>query len=486
MKFKQRLQIAGRELIKGNLGNVVKSFTISASSYRSNGGLYFFDDSGTAHHFTYENLNSSLKAYVQCAPITAIINSKAQAYINGKTFILNTQGKAKGKEATGEIATRVRDLLKKPNPLQSWRHFEAQNYIYQQISGYCVVLPIKPVGFPNSKAKRLWNVPPSMLNIIERPNVNLLAATSAKDFIWAVQLVWGGLVINLNLDDIFIFKDFTPSASSYVLPESRICSLKQPVNNVIGAYEARNVLINRRGALGILSNNGKDVNGTLPLDPEEKKALEEDFKRYGIRKEQVQMIITNAALSWQQMGYPTKELMLFEEIEDDIMRMCDTYSYPYRLLSSNQANSLGGTDAKVFDKRLYQAAIIPESESMYDQWNDFFDLETYGLQMQKDYKHVAALQEDQLNEAIARYRRNQGAEIEFRMNVITLNEWRALNNDDPLDGELGDKYYYELIEMGIVFGQGTGGSNNPDTQNQNQNQDNGNGNQGSGSGNNNA
>jgi hypothetical protein len=138
-------------------------------------------------------------------------------------------------------------------------------------------------------------------------------------------------------------------------------------------------LINRRGALGILSNNGKDVNGTLPLDPEEKKALEEDFKRYGIRKEQVQMIITNAALSWQQMGYPTKELMLFEEIEDDIMRMCDTYSYPYRLLSSNQANSLGGTDAKVFDKRLYQAAIIPESESMYDQWNDFFDLETYGL-----------------------------------------------------------------------------------------------------------
>jgi hypothetical protein len=116
MKFKQRLQIAGRELIKGNLGNVVKSFTISASSYRSNGGLYFFDDSGTAHHFTYENLNSSLKAYVRCAPITAIINSKAQAYINGKTFILNTQGKAKGKEATGEIATRVRDLLKKPNP----------------------------------------------------------------------------------------------------------------------------------------------------------------------------------------------------------------------------------------------------------------------------------------------------------------------------------------------------------------------------------
>jgi hypothetical protein len=312
-----------------------------------------------------------------------------------------------------------------------------------------------------------------MLNIIERPNVNLLAATSAKDFIWAVQLVWGGLVINLNLDDIFIFKDFTPSASSYVLPESRICSLKQPVNNVIGAYEARNVLINRRGALGILSNNGKDVNGTLPLDPEEKKALEEDFKRYGIRKEQVQMIITNAALSWQQMGYPTKELMLFEEIEDDIMRMCDTYSYPYRLLSSNQANSLGGTDAKVFDKRLYQAAIIPESESMYDQWNDFFDLEAYGLIMQKDYKHVAALQEDQLNEAIARYRRNQGAEIEFRMNVITLNEWRALNNDDPLDGELGDKYYYELIERGIVFGQGTGGSNNPDTQNQNQNQDNG-------------
>jgi hypothetical protein len=465
MAFKDRLKIAGRELTKGNIGNAIKSFTIGASTYNRNsqGGLWLFENGNPVTHFAYENINSSLKAYAKCPPITAIINKKAQAFINGKVSIVNTQGKAKNKEATGDIATSIKALMKRPNPLQSWKQFDAQNYIYQQISGYCVVLPIKPVGFPNHKATRLWNIPPWMLNIIERPNVNLLSANSVKDFIWAVQLIYGGIVVNLNLDDIYIFKDFSPSAASMVFPESRLCSLEQPINNVIGAYESRGVLIHRRGAVGILSNAGKDQIGTISLDPTEKKALEDDFKKYGLLKKQSSVIITNAALAWQNMGYPTKDLMLFEEIEDDIMRMCDSYSFPYRLLSSNNANSLGGNDAKVFSKELYQNAIIPEAESMYEQWNDFFELDKYQLSITKDFTHISALQEDQLNEALARWRRNQALLIEFQNNLITLNQWREANNEAPIDGELGTLYYYELIAKGIKFGQGAGGATNPDT-----------------------
>ncbi len=41
-------------------------------------------------------------------------------------------------------------------------------------------------------------------------------------------------------------KDFTPSFCSLVIPESRIKALQLPINNIIGAYESRNVLINYR------------------------------------------------------------------------------------------------------------------------------------------------------------------------------------------------------------------------------------------------
>jgi phage portal protein BeeE len=466
MRVKDRFRLAGKEMMRGNIGNAMKSFLISSDSYtKANGGLYFFAEDGKAVHFQYENVNSSLKAYMKCPAVTAIINRKAQAFINGKTFLTNTAGKARGKEATGEIANQVRAVMKRPNGLQTWHQFEVQNYIYQQISGYCVVLPVKPVGFPNYKATSLWNVPPWMLNIIEKPNINLLTAKSLKDFIALVQIVWGGLVINLNLDDIYIFKDFTVSPSSFAIPESRLCSLAQPVNNIIGAYESRNVLINRRGALGILSNQAKDVNGFVPLDPEDKKLLEDDFKRYGLRRDQAQFIVTNASLSWQQMGYPTKDLMLFEEVQDDMERICDAFGFPPRLLGSPQGNSLGGNDVKIYDKNLYQNTIIPESCNIYQQWNQFFDLEKYGLELTKDYKHIPALQEDQLNEALALYRRNQGAQIQFYMNLITLNEWREINDQDPMNGDLGDLYYYELVEKGVKFGQGPAGANNPEQTN---------------------
>jgi hypothetical protein len=461
------------DLIKGPYSDgVSKSMNISASSYRGGGGMYFFTDDGKAVHFNYENLNSSLKGYLACPPVTAIINRKAQAYINGKTYVINTQGKAKGKEAEGAIATQVKRLLTRPNPLQSWRQFEAQNYIYQQISGYCIVLPVgKAIGFPNYEAKRLWNVPPFMVEVIEKPNVNLLTATNIRDFVDEVRMTWGGMTVALPLDEIFIFRDFTPSSNSLVFPESRLRSLQQPVNNIIGSYESRNVLINRRGALGILSNNSKDGIGSIPIDPMEKQAMEEDFTSYGLLKFQKSVIVTNAAVQWQQMGYPTKDLMLFEEIEDDIMRICDSYGYPYRLLSSNRTNSLGGNDSKTFGRDLYQNTIIPEAESNYEQWNEFFGLGGYGLEICKDFKHVSALQEDQVNEATARWRRNQAIQIEFLNNLKTLNEWREANNEDAVEGDLGDLYYYQLLDKGIQFGAmktaPQGGDGGGDNNNQN-------------------
>jgi hypothetical protein len=461
-----------KDLVKGPFSDFnQKSINLNSSSYRGGSGLYFFTDDGKAVSIDFNSLNSSLKAYLGCPPVAAVINKKAQAYINGKTWILNTQGKAKGKEATGDIANRVNALMQRPNALQSWKQFEAQNYIYQQMSGYCVVLPVgKPIGFPNYEAKRLWNVPPWMIQVIEKPGVNLLAAKSIRDFVESVTMTWGGLTVPLPLDEIFIFKDFTPSANSFAFPESRLTALNQPVNNIIGAYESRNVLINRRGALGILSNNAKDGIGQIPIDPIEKQAMEDDFKAYGLLKLQKSVIVTNATVQWQQMGFPTKDLMLFEEIEDDIMRICDAYGFPFPLLSQNNRSSLGsGNEVKTFGRDLYQNTIIPEADLLYEQWNEFFDLERNGLVLCKDFKHVSALQEDQVNEATARWKRNQALQIEFFMNMKTLNQWCEANNEDPVQGDLGELYYYQLLEKGIQFGpmktapqiaDGTGDGNN--------------------------
>lgn len=431
----------------------------SSEDYRGN-DFWFWGKDCKEYLFSYEGHDSSLKAYKKCPPLTAIINKKAQAYINGKTWILNSRGN----EATNDTANKLRKLLAKPNPLQTWLQFEAQQYIYEQIFGYCILLPIKPVGFKdNIDATSIWNIAPFMVDIEETKK--LFYQSDTNGIIKQIVLNYKGTKTFLQASDIYIFKDFTPSFDSLIIPESRICSLEMPINNIIGAYESRNVLINYRGALGILTPE-VTPSGAL-INEEHKEQLQQDFMRYGLKNNQWKFIISTAALKWQQMGVPTKDLMLFEEIEDDIMRICDSYNYPSMLLS----NAKGTTFANLNEakKLLYQDAIIPEAESIYEQWNIFFGLSDMNLKMDKDFSHVAALQEDDLKRAQSRKARNEALLIEFYNNLITLNRWLELNGEDPLTGVEGKMYYYQLVQKGWKFGGSPSSNQNNNNQIDNNN-----------------
>lgn len=461
----QRLLTVGKELIKGDFGRALKSLSpyswdVSPISYRPSIGTgdtpHFFETNGSTYfYFTWSGHNSSQRAYERCPPLNAIINRKAQAYINGKTFVLNTQGKAKGKEATSADAKKLQTLFKRPNPLQSWKQFEAQGYIYQQAFGFNILLPIKPVGFKeNIDASSLWNIPPSMIDIEETNK--LFYQSNVSGIIKKIVLNYKGIRTELNVDDIYIMKDFVPSFCSLVIPESRVKALEYPINNIMGAYESRNVLINYRGALGILSQDpGNGQYGAIPMTDDQKTALQNDFRRYGLSKHQWQFIITSASLKWQQMGVATKDLMLFEEVDAGIEAICDAYNYPYQLMSSAKGTTFSNLNEG--KKLLYQDATLPEAESTYEQWNQFFNTDAYQLVIEKDYSHVAILQEDQVQAAQARKARNDALLIEWQNDLITRNRWLELNGEDPLpDG--GDLYYSEWKKL------------NTDNQNQNTNE----------------
>jgi hypothetical protein len=437
----QRLITAGKELIKGDFDTALKSlspysYDVSPIDYRpsiaTGSTPHFFEANGKSiFHFTYGGYNSCVKAYEDCPPVNAIINRKAQAYINGKTWVLNEEGK----EATTAEAKKLQALLAKPNPLQSWKQFEAQGYIYQQLFEYNIILVIKPAGFKeNIDASMLWNIPPSMVDIEETNK--LFYQSDTGGMIKQIVLNYKGTQTILNIDDIFIMKGFIPSFCTLVIPESRIKSLELPINNIIGAYESRNVLINYRGALGILSQDpGNGQFGAIPMSPEEKENLQSDLRRYGLSNHQWQFIITSASLKWQQMGVATKDLMLFEEIEADTMAVCDSYNYPYQLMSSAKGTTFSNLNEG--KKLLYQDATIPESESAYEQWNQLFNTKKYNLKIDKDFSHVAVLQEDKQQSAQARKTLNEALTIEFQNGLITLDDWLEKLGEDPLPNGLG-------------------------------------------------
>ena len=418
--------------IKSLGGTSFSKYPLDPANYRGlMGDLFLPGGQGPLHQFTYGDKESCLLAYSKCPPLTAVINKLAGAYVNGKTFVMDLKEE---KESTIPFAKKLRQRLIRPNPIQTWKQFEAQQSIIKDACGFSLLLPILPVGYKEIiDCSSMWNIPPSMLDISETNK--LFYQNDISGMVDKIVLTYRGEKTEIQDKPFFIFKDFLPSLNSMIFPESRILSLEKPISNIMGALESRGVLINYRGALGILSSTG-DKNGYVPIKAKEKEELQRDFKRYGLRDSQWKFIITSAMVNWQQMGIPTKDLMLFEEIEDDVNMICDSYGYPIDLMAGSQRKTY--QNAPEAGKHLYQDTTIPQSENMYEVWNILFKCEENGCKMIKDYGHIPVLQANKSEESLARLTLDQALEIEYKKGLITLDDWLIELGRDKLPSGIGN------------------------------------------------
>lgn len=436
-----------------NLSNIPKAFKslsfpvstpppipIDPATYRGGtngqGGWMFEMMGGDYTYFKYNDWNSCVAAYQSCPPVAAIINRKAQSYINGKTWVLNSLGRV----ATSTDAQKILKLLNNPNPIQSGMQFKAQSYIYTLLFGFCIILPIKPFGFPNIDTTALWNIP---ANWIDYDRTQELFDRQGASILKQIVINFNGQRTTFNVSDLLIIRDFSPSFDSLTFPDSRLKAMEMPINNIIGAFESRNVLINYRGALGILTADpGKGAYNPISLTDKQKQEVQDDFRRYGLKKRQWKVIITSAALKWQQMGYATKDLMLMEEVQESTKSLCDGLNFPPHLLGLIDPTFNNQSTA---EKGLYQNATIPDAENINQQLNNWFGTESLNLRIDTDFSHIPAMQEDKESGARARYVGDQAYLVEFNNNLITLNRWRELVGEDTVAGD--DLYKWQLDQM---------------------------------------
>lgn len=414
---------------------------------------------GSYEKFIYNGHLSCIKAYRKCSPLSTVINRKAQAHINGNTRIMNS----KNSLSISPAAKKLRTLLAKPNLLQSWKQFEAQQKIYMQVFGFCLVLPIIPAGFEKYgaiEATSMWNIPPYMINIEETNK--LFNQTDIAGILKWVVLDYKGEKTTLQLETLGFFKDFTPSFDTLIFPSSRTELLEEPINIVIGGLESENEIISYAGSQGLLTpDSGSGSLVAIPLSQPQKEQLQADFKRqYGIRKGQFRYIISPAAMKWQAMGTDPKKLNLVEYVEQASKLICDGHGYPPHLLGLLDPTF---NNQNAAEKGLYQNTIMPESASMYEEWNNFFKLNDTDDIMVKDFSHLPVLQEDR--EAMGRGLSylNQALQIQWLNNQITANEWRIKSNMETNDDPMWNEYYYQWVARGIIFG-GTGAASSPPTQ----------------------
>lgn len=282
----------------------------------------------------------------------------------------------------------INDLINKPNGVQSWSDvvysMSVQDALYSNVVAYCPKRVLNQrnliITLPNNKVK---------INLSGKK----LKQMEMNDLITSFVFTYDdGTKETINLEDAIYLT--TADGMNIVKPISRIDSLRLPLSNIMASYKKRNVLLENLGAIGILSAQQNDMGGAIPMTPEERQKIQKDW----YRRQKDELIITESNVNWQPMSYPTRDLMLFEELTEDKLAIIDAFGLNYNLFSSDK----GATFSNVRDsiRMAYTDTIIPETQQIYDSM-----IAQWGLQgeyyLQANFDHLPILQDDENQKATA-------------------------------------------------------------------------------------
>lgn len=315
--------------------------------------------------------------YLEIPELRMVIDRRASMMASAKPCLYDADG--------NRIESHwILDLIKNPNPTQSW-----QDVIFS--------LSVNDALWSNSFAyvpERSFGIRNLMVPL---PSDKVKIKLSGRKL---KQMEKGGLIDyfqfcyeddnteKIEINDMLYLN--TPDGINIVKPSSRIETLKYPLSNIKASYHKRNVLLENIGAIGILSASNSDIGGAIPMDPEEKREIRNDW----YRRSKDELIITEADVKWNPMSFPTKDLMLFEELTADKLALIDAYGLNVYCFSQDK----GATFTNVRDgvRMAYTDTIIPETQQMYDSIMSQFGLSQDGYRLIADFSDIPVMQPDKL------------------------------------------------------------------------------------------
>lgn len=374
------------------------------------------------------DVNVPQSLYGEIPQLTTVVDRRSDMFSNMELFLENAKGE------------RIEDkdfekLIRNPNPLQSmndWlKQYEQQKLIY----GNQFLLKKQPSRLSKLPAL-IWNVSPAYCvpvltgRIFDQTEIKGIVEKyefqqyQAKETFETEDILWSRIT---DLDNPLIGK-------------SKLYGLKFPLSNTKLAYEYRNVIMGERGMLGILINKKKDAMGSVPLTKEEKDRLEKQHTvNYGIGEGQKKIMITETDVDYKATSYPTKDMLLFEEVEANFKTICEHFGLNINIFfNSTFENVKNGIIQS------YQDTIIPEADNFAQALTSFLGIKE-GFKIRASYDHLQVLKSDEQKEAQTLKTRAEaitqminGKIIVPEVGLELFNEITGLNLKLPKEGKIID------------------------------------------------
>lgn len=292
---------------------------------------------------------------------------------------------------TGEIKMIDNDelnrLLEKPNPLQS-----QNDWLRNQVEQYLVYGNQFIYG---NRPSRLSKYPTTLYNISPK---YMSPLTTGKVF---DQVDMSGIYSGFLYDDSSVHKTYEAKDILYTKNtdidnptkgESLLLSLVLPLTNTKLAYEYRNVIMGEKGAIGMLTNQSTDQMGPVPMKRADKKRIEKQYREnYGIQPGKSKILMMEGNVKWDPMTYPTKDLLLFEEVDANKLTICDHFGLNINLFSSKSQTF---ENVKNAIKQVYQDTIQPETDSFLQALGNWLGIDK-GWRLVATFEHIPLMQDDE-------------------------------------------------------------------------------------------
>lgn len=330
--------------------------------------------------------NNEYELYKSTPEVFIPVNRFATMFSNGVFVIKNYK--------TGEIIENhpLLKLLEQPHPLFNRNAWLMDIAVRYQIYGSCVTYKNKP-SLVSEYPKTLINLPNDKLEI--KSTGKIYEMTEIDEIIEYYKIQ--------NLDKKYLPSDLIvvkrPNPENPIKGLSVLEALQMPISNIRGAYGFRNTNITKKGGVTLISASGKDSIGSLSLSEEDRQDLEKQFtKDYGNFDNQSPVKFNNKPVDVNHISYPVKDAMLFEEVNENMLKIIDAIGLKDGIFSSQKKSTFanGQTDLKAS----YQDCVIPFAELFCYAFNSSENLFDQGIYAEMDYSHLPCMQVNESEKAI--------------------------------------------------------------------------------------
>lgn len=347
---------------------------------RKSGAGYFYQPQSTrlgTKGAVWLDTNTPNDIYNEIAEYKLVVDRGAKLFSNAEVLLTDKEGQIIENES-------FKKLINKPNPMQAGNEFLEELYKQYRVYGNQFVYGNKPSAIAEWPVA-LWNVSPAYLQPVLTGKV--FEQTTLDGIVQYFQYIENENKRIFETKDLIWMK--ITDLDNPVIGKSPVYALKFPLTNTKLAYQYRNVIMAERGAIGILRPRAeRDSMGVLPMDADERKRIHNEYiKNYGVDDRQSRIILEN--VEWEPMSYPTKDLLLFEEIDANKMTIIDSEGLSVNIFATKSATYENVKHGMI---QSYQDTIIPFADMVAQAWTERFCRE--GQKIKFSYEHVSILKQD--------------------------------------------------------------------------------------------